>query len=164
MQKFAHRFAATALALTLTTTSALPAFAETREERLALAQEYAAATVADMDIEAIIVQMYQPVLPQIESATGTAVTEAQKTKIHTLYMDEMYEPMHEIMMAQADAMADIYSYDEIEALYAFYQSDLGRSAMLKMPELLGAQQPMIIDLMQTKMPSIMGQLQAIIEE
>ncbi|WP_417248837.1 DUF2059 domain-containing protein [Celeribacter sp.] len=164
MQKFAHRFAATALALTLSTTCALPAFAETREERLSLAQEYTAMAVADMDIEGIIAQMYIPILPQIEASTGTAITDEQRAKVHTLYMDEMYEPMREIMLAQADVMVDIYTYDEIEALYNFYKSDLGRSAMLKMPELLGAQQPMIMELVQTRMPGIIGQLQAIIEE
>jgi hypothetical protein len=70
---------ALALALPLPAT-ALPALAETREERVAAAQVYIDMALADFDMEAMIGMLYQPILDQV-TAGGAVLTEDQLAKI-----------------------------------------------------------------------------------
>jgi hypothetical protein len=59
-------------------------------------------------------------------------------------------------------MADILTLPEIEALRDFYASANGRAVMMKLPDILAAQQPQIMAMVQDTMPVIMPKLQAIV--
>lgn len=141
--------------------SAPLAFGDTREERLAVAEEYTAAMVADMDLEALIATMWKPVVDQQESL-GTPVTDDQKARLQALYMDAMGEPMTQIMLDQAATMADIMTLEEITALRDFYQTPVGKSVMLKLPKLVEAQQPQILSMVSENLMPIMGEIQTIL--
>ena len=151
------------LALALCLTLALPALAETRDERLSVATEYVEATIADLDMPALIATMWKPIADQ-SAAQGTPLSEDQQTRLEALYLENFTEPMFEIMRAQADVMADIYTLAEIQALADFYQTDLGRAAMIKLPKLVEAQQPLIMGLVQSKIGPMLPQIQGIIAE
>lgn len=149
------------LVLTLSQTS--PLLAETREDRLALAQDYVEATLIDMDMPAIISNMWKPIVDQA-AARGTPLTEDQIKRLDALYQDTFTEPMFDVMRQQAGIMADIYTFAEIDALYNFYQTELGRSSMRKLPQLLEAQQPAIIEMVQREIGAIRTDIEAILTE
>lgn len=133
-----------------------------RDARLAVAKEYVASAVADMDMARVIEQMWQPLVQQIEASTGKALTPEQMEKINALYQETYSGKMTDIMGAQDEIMADILTLPELEALRDFYASEHGRAVMIKMPDIMAKQQPQIMEMVQTTMPEIMPKLQAII--
>ena len=98
------------------------------------------------------------------AAQGPPLRVNRQPRLEALYLENFTEPMFEIMRAQADVMADIYTLAEIQALADFYQTDLGRAAMIKLPKLVEAQQPLIMGLVQSKIGPMLPQIQGIIAE
>jgi hypothetical protein len=139
----------------------LPAFAETREERVAAAAEYVELALDGFDMSAVIETMYQPLLQQV-AAGGQTLTEAQLTEIRQLYLDTFTDPMNALMRDQAQIMADIMTMAEITALRDFYATPEGKSVMAKLPQLTAAQQPGVMALVNDKMTGLMPQVLAII--
>lgn len=135
--------------------------ADTQAERLAVAESYIAETLKDMDMERVIEQMWRPIIPQIE-ASGTKLTEDQLTRINALYQGLFTDPMTQMMESQAALMADMMTLEEISALRDFYTTDIGRSVMRKLPDVIGAQQPMILEMVQSRQAEMMSGLQEIV--
>jgi hypothetical protein len=149
--------------LTLALALALPlsAFAETREERVAVAAEYVELALQGFDMAAMIETMYQPVLQQV-AAGGQTLSEAQVGQIRQLYLDTFTAPMTTLMHDQAGLMADMMTLDEITALRDFYATPEGRSVMAKLPQLTAAQQPGIMALINDNMTTLMPKVLAVI--
>jgi hypothetical protein len=149
--------------LTLALALALPlsAFAETREERVAVAAEYVELALQGFDMAAMIETMYQPVLQQV-AAGGQTLSEAQVGQIRQLYLDTFTAPMTTLMRDQAGLMADMMTLDEITALRDFYATPEGRSVMAKLPQLTAAQQPGIMALINDNMTTLMPKVLAVI--
>ena len=141
---------------------ALPAEADTYEERLAVAKEYVEATMADFDMAKMIRQMWVPVADQV-AANGKELTEAQKADIDALYQATFTDPMWDIMRGQDVVMAELLTLEEITAVRDFYMTDNGRSVMMKLPDIFARQQPLIMGMVQETMPAVMPQLMQIIE-
>lgn len=150
-----------ALPLALSMALASPILAETREERLALASDYVEQTLEDVDMEALIRSMWEPLAEQV-AASGQEVTDAQREEIHQLYMDTYEQRMTEMMQSQDEVMADLFTMAEIEALTEFYGTPEGRAVMQKLPQLSEASQPKIMTMMQETMPTVMGRVQQIL--
>ena len=141
-----------------------PALAEeTYEQRLALAPGYIDATLEDIDMQAMVKTMWQPIVADV-TAKGIPLDEGQIAKIDQLYQEEMTGPMYEIMRNQAAVMAELFTFDEIKAIRDFYASDLGRAAMTKLPQVTQRQTPMVLQMVQEKMPEIIPKVQAILSE
>lgn len=151
------------IALLLAVGVSSPSFADTYEERLAIAQEYTQRTVADMDFDALISTMYRPLLDQIQAQRNVTFSDEQIAQIHSLYLDTFSKPMQDMMLGQATLFADLMSLEEIKALNEFYRSDLGRNVMQKLPKLLESSQPMIVQMAQGKMQSIVPEVRKILE-
>lgn len=143
--------------------TALPSFAETRQERLKVASEYLEATLADVDMQALIEQMWKPVVQNIEKS-GKKLSDEKISSIRTLYSGTFTEPMFELMRGQKEIMADTFSLTEIIALKEFYISPVGRSVMKKLPQLIGSQQPAIMKMVQAKIPAVIEKIEIIIAE
>jgi hypothetical protein len=139
----------------------LPAIAETREERVAVATEYVELALQGFDMPAMIETMYQPILQQV-AAGGQVLSEAQLAQIRQLYLDTFTGPLSELMRDQSQIMADLMTLAEITALRDFYATPEGRSVMAKLPQLTAAQQPGIIELVNGNMEALMPQVLAII--
>ncbi|MFN3280689.1 MAG: DUF2059 domain-containing protein [Tabrizicola sp.] len=139
----------------------LPALAETREERLAVAGEYVELALQGFDMTAMIETMYQPILQQV-AAGGQTLDEDQVARIRQLYLDTFTEPMTRLMRDQAGIMADMFTLAEITALRDFYATPEGRSVMAKLPQLTAAQQPGMMKLINEKMEGLMPQVLAIV--
>lgn len=139
----------------------LPALAETREERVAVASEYVDLALQGFDMPAMIETMYQPILQQV-TAGGAVLTEEQVGKIRQLYLDTFTEPLTKLMHDQAGIMADMMTLAEITALRDFYATPEGRSVMAKLPQLTAAQQPGMMALINDKMTGLMPQVLAIV--
>jgi hypothetical protein len=139
----------------------LPALAETREERLAVAQEYVELALAEFDMATLIDSMYQPVLQQV-AAGGAELTQDQVLQIRQLYLDTFTQPMTDLMRDQSELMADMMTLAEITALRDFYATPEGRSVMAKLPQLVAAQQPGVMALVNDTMPDLMPKVLAII--
>ena len=139
----------------------LPALAETREDRVAAAEEYVELALQGFDMSAIIETMYQPVLQQV-AAGGQTLSDAQVAQIRTLYLDTFTDPMTTLMRDQAQIMADLMTLGEITALRDFYATPEGRSVMAKLPQLTAAQQPGVMQLINDNMGTLMPQVLAII--
>ena len=139
----------------------LPALAETREDRVAAAEEYVELALQGFDMSAIIETMYQPVLQQV-AAGGQTLSDAQVAQIRALYLDTFTDPMTTLMRDQAQIMADLMTLGEITALRDFYATPEGRSVMAKLPQLTAAQQPGVMQLINDNMGTLMPQVLAII--
>lgn len=141
---------------------ALPALAQdTREARLAAAETYIAMTVADMDVAALVRTMYQPIIDTL-AAQGQVLRPEQVAELDALYQSTMVEPLLSIMRGQGPVMADLFTLAEIEALAAFYASPVGRAVMTKLPDLVAAQQPQIMEMVQREVPPLIPRIQAIV--
>lgn len=149
-----------AFGLILAATSAVAQDAD-RAERLAVATAYVEASLQDIDMARVIAQMYQPIIDQVE-ASGQPVSEAQKTELQTLYEAEFMDPMRDIMLAQDEIMADLFTLEEITALKDFYETSVGQSVMTKLPDVIAAQQPMIIEMVGAKIPAMLPRIQSIL--
>lgn len=139
----------------------LPALAETREERVAVASEYVELALQGFDMAAMIETMYQPILQQV-AAGGATLTDAQLAQIRQLYLDTFTEPLAKLMRDQAGIMADMMTLAEITALRDFYATPEGKSVMAKLPQLTAAQQPGMMALINDKMTGLMPQVIAIV--
>ena len=139
----------------------LPALAETREERVAVATEYVDLALQGFDMSAVIENMYQPILQQV-AAGGATLTDDQVAQIRQLYLDTFTEPMTTLMRDQAQIMADMMTLAEITALRDFYATPEGRSVLAKLPQLTAAQQPGVMALINDKMTGLMPQVLAIV--
>lgn len=139
----------------------LPALAETREDRVAVASEYVDLALQGFDMPAMIETMYQPILSQV-AAGGAVLTDEQVGKIRQLYLDTFTEPLTKLMQDQAGIMADMMTLAEITALRDFYATPEGRSVMAKLPQLTAAQQPGMMALINDKMTGLMPQVLAIV--
>ncbi len=139
----------------------VPALAETREERVAVAAEYVELALQGFDMAAMIETMYQPILQQV-AAGGQTLSEDQVAQIRQLYLDTFTEPMNNLMRDQAQIMADMMTMAEITALRDFYATPEGRSVMAKLPQLTAAQQPGIMTLINDNLDGLMPQVLAII--
>ena len=139
----------------------LPALAETRDERVAIAAEYVDLALQGFDMGAVIETMYQPILAEV-AATGQALTDAQVAEIRQLYLATFTDPMTKLMRDQAEIMADLMTLAEITALRDFYATPEGRSVMAKLPQLTAAQQPGVIALINDQMTGLMPQILDII--
>jgi hypothetical protein len=146
-----------ALALCL----ALPAHAETdREARLAVARDYVEASMADMNIQEFIRQIWQPMVQQM-AANRQALSPAQVADIEALFSEELTAPLTEVMRRQDENLADLLTLEELTALHDFYTSEHGGAVMRKMPRLAQAQQPMISAVLQDAMPRMMPRIEEI---
>lgn len=139
----------------------LIAVAESRENRLLVAEEYVALALEDFDMAAIMATMWGPIVQQTE-ATGVIVTEAQKAQLQALYMETFEGPMTALMLDQSAIMADIMTLAEITALRDFYKTPEGRSVMVKLPQLIQAQQPGVIKLVEGNLPALMPKVIAVL--
>ena len=139
----------------------LPAFAETREDRVAVASEYVELALQGFDMAAMIETMYQPVLQQV-AAGGQSLSEAQVGQIRQLYLDTFTAPLTQLMRDQAGVMADMMTLAEITALRDFYATPEGRSVMAKLPQLTAAQQPGMMALINDQMTGLMPKVLAIV--
>jgi hypothetical protein len=139
----------------------LPAIAETREDRVAAAEEYVELALAGFDMAAVIETMYQPILQQV-AAGGQVLSDDQLAAIRQLYLDTFTDPMLALMRDQSEIMADIMTLAEITALRDFYATPEGKSVMAKLPQLTAAQQPGVMDLINDNMEKLMPQVVAII--
>ncbi|MBL9050505.1 MAG: DUF2059 domain-containing protein [Tabrizicola sp.] len=139
----------------------LPALAETREERVAIAQEYVELALQGFDMATMIETMYQPILQQV-AAGGQTLSEAQVAEIRQLYLDTFTDPLTQLMRDQSEIMADMMTLAEITALRDFYATPEGRSVMAKLPQLTAAQQPGILKIVNENMEALMPQVLAII--
>ena len=70
--------------------------------------------------------------------------------------------MTDLMREQAGLMADMMTLAEITALRDFYATPEGRSVMAKLPQLVAAQQPGVMALVNDTMPGLMPEVLAII--
>lgn len=134
---------------------------DTYAARLAAANSYVTQSIVDLDLEALVRAMYAPVLDQVR-ANGVRLSQAQINEIDALYMQIMLEPLRQIMLQQDRVMADLFTLEEINALLAFYTSPVGRSVMTKMPQLMQAQQPAVMAMVQSSMATLLPRLQAIL--
>lgn len=139
----------------------LPALAETREERVAVAQDYVDLALQGFDMAALVETMYQPILQQV-AAGGVTLSDEQVAKIRQLYLDTFTEPLTKLMRDQSGIMADMMTLAEITALRDFYATPEGRSVMAKLPQLTAAQQPGMMALINDKMTGLMPQVLAIV--
>lgn len=139
----------------------LPALAETREERVAAAQQYVDLALQGFDMSALIETMYQPILQQV-SAGGATLTDEQVAKIRQLYLDTFTEPLTKLLHDQSEIMADMFTLAEITALRDFYATPEGKSVMAKLPKLTAAQQPGMMALINDKMKDLMPKVLAVV--
>lgn len=139
----------------------LPALAETRDDRLAVAAEYIELALQGFDIAAMIETMYQPILQQV-AAGGQMLSADQVAEIRQLYLETFTDPLTGLMRDQAGIMADMMTLGELTALRDFYATPEGRSVMAKLPQLTAAQQPGIIALINENMDGLMPKVLAVI--
>ena len=152
-----------ALALAVLALAGGAAPADERAEKLKVAREHLEQAAADMDIEALIDQMSQPLIDQL-ARQGKVLSEDQIARIKALFRETFKEPMRKIMLGQDEMMADMLTLEEITALRDFYQTEAGRSVMRKMPEILARQQPIILDMVNEKMSAIIPRIQEIVAQ
>lgn len=142
----------------------LGAFAQedTRDARLEVAREYSARAMEDMDMGAMIQTMYQPIVDQARAA-GQTVSEDQIERLDALYQEVFAPEMQRIMEGQPEIMADLFTLPELEALSEFYASDVGRSVMTKMPQVMQSVQPEIMTMVERTMPTVIPQVMQILQ-
>lgn len=139
----------------------LPALAETREERLAVAEDYVEQTLQSFDMTALVDTMYRPIV-LAAAQQGNIVSPEEEAQILQLMRDTFTGPMTDLMRAQAPMMADMMTLSELVALREFYASPEGRSVMEKLPQVIALQQPQIMEMLNATLTELTPKLEAII--
>jgi hypothetical protein len=139
----------------------LPALAETREERLAVAEDYVEQTLQSFDMTALVDTMYRPIV-LAAAQQGNIVSPEEEAQILQLLRDTFTGPMTDLMRAQAPMMADMMTLSELVALREFYASPEGRSVMEKLPQVIALQQPQIMEMLNATLTELTPKLEAII--
>ncbi len=133
-----------------------------RAARLTVAQAYVSATLEDMDLDELVRSMYRPLLAQIR-AGGQEVSAEQEAEIEALYLQELTGPMRNMLRAQDEIMADLLTLPEIEALYAFYNTPTGRTVLQKLPQIVEAQMPITMAMIEDRMEVIVPRMMEILD-
>lgn len=131
-----------------------------RAARIAVAKDYVDATMTDADVQEFIRQLWQPMIQQM-AANRQPMSEEQITQIDKLFLDQLTQPLTDVMRKQDEIMADLMTLEELTALRDFYTSEHGGAVMRKMPQLAQIQQPMISAVLQQAMPEMMPKIEAI---
>lgn len=139
-----------------------PLRADDYADRVAVAKEVAEVSLAAIDLDALIATMWKPITDQA-AARGTPLSEAQKSEINALYLETFRGPMTDLMLGQDALMAELMTMEELVALRDFYSTDAGRSVMSKLPKVMEAQQPQIMQLIQSTMPVLLPKVMAVIQ-
>ena len=87
--------------------------------------------------------------PELEGMTG-----AERLAFDEVMAEVMQSTMTRMVDGMVAVYADIYTYEELAALVAFYESPVGRSIMEKAP----LATPYIVELMNEIMPDMMRQM------
>ncbi len=136
------------------TTAARPA-AEAKQDalKLQLANRFITLMQGDQMGEAMGQMMAAMTPASLADASTAEIAEYRSlmTEISTRMMPRIFEVM-------APIYADIFTVEELQALVAFYESDLGRSMMTKSY----AAAPRIAEAMQSAMPAIMSDMASVI--
>lgn len=135
---------------------------EDRAARLAVAQDYVDATLADLDLDPLIRQIWQPMVAQ-RAANDQPLTASQIARIETLFDDRLRAPLTGVMRDQAEAMADLMTLAELTALRDFHRTEHGGAALRKMPQISQIQQPKITAMLRREMPGMVPEIQAIVQ-
>jgi uncharacterized protein len=139
------------LILALTLLSAPVAMAETQAEqtqKLALANKFIV-LIQGEQLGASLGQMTAMMMPEADgmSPEDAAEFQAMMSEVTAGMMPRMFEAM-------APIYADIFTLEELQALVAFYQSDVGRSMISKSY----AAAPRMAEAMQAIMPELMADM------
>lgn len=129
----------------------LPAVAQDvdREARLALAERAFQAMQADQMADQMMVIMQAVPQPELEGMTA-----AERLAFDEVMAEVMQTTMNRMFDGMTEVYADIYTYEELEALVVFYESPIGRSIMEK----AALATPHIIELMNEILPDMMRQM------
>jgi uncharacterized protein len=106
--------------------------------------------------------MYQPIIDQF-AAAGRPLSPDQIARIDAIYQETMGDELLAIMRGQVGTMVEIFTLEELTALYEFYTSEIGRRVMSRLPEVMERSQPEIIAMAERTMPLIVPQVMAIID-
>jgi len=137
------------LALTLLTAPA--AMAETTDvstEKLALANKFIA-LIQGEQLGASLGQMMAMMMPE-----STTLSAEQATEVREAMAEATASMLPRMFEVSAPIYADIFTLEELQALVAFYQSDVGRSLMSKSY----AAAPRIATAIQGIMPELMADM------
>ncbi|PZQ51565.1 MAG: hypothetical protein DI556_05260 [Rhodovulum sulfidophilum] len=114
------------------------------EAKLRLAREYIGYSMEALGSDAIVAQMSEPILRQIQSRQP-ALWAAKSTVLTPIVQDAMGASLREAMLGTDVAMADSFTLAELTALRDFYASPNGRSVMGKMPGFMGQVMPGVME-------------------
>lgn len=120
-----------------------------REARMALAARAFQAMQAEQMADQMTAIMQAVPQPELQGMSG-----AERLAFDEVMAEVMQTTMARTIEGMTEVYADIYTYEELQALVTFYESPIGRS----ITEKAALATPQIIELMNEIMPDMMRQM------
>lgn len=127
--------------------------AQSEADKLALARAYMSHNMKMMDIEKVASVSVQPLLSVVKRENPDISSE-QLEKLNKKLSLFMSEYLKDVIEEFVDETAEIFTYEELKALDAFYRTPEGQGVMKKMPEFMSKMQPVIMNSMMSTGPEM----------
>lgn len=128
-------------------------------EKLELAARYVKISTEAMDLDKIAKTGVGPIMQRIKSRQPELFAEKGE-KLEQIAVSTMKSLVDDAMAGLDKVLVKTFTKEELEALLEFYSSDVGLSAMRKMPAYMAAIQPRMLKALQTSIPALLQKLEA----
>lgn len=141
-------------------------FAETQASRASV-QKLVEISMSDSLIDSIygqVGQMFKSTISEKQNLTGDEmlVVDKYSLKLENFLKEELGVDTLEAPLI--DIMTKHYNQEEVDAITAFYQTKAGKSMLDKQPMIMGEVMPLVMNVMQEKMPGIQAISMDMLEE
>jgi Uncharacterized protein conserved in bacteria len=109
-------------------------------------------------------QMFKSTISEKQKLTGDEmlVVDKYSMKLENFMKEELGADT--LVAPLIDIMIKHYNQEEVDAITAFYQTDAGKSMLDKQPMIMGEVMPLVMNVMQEKMPGIQAISMEMLEE
>ena len=127
-------------------------------EKLELAARYMKISTETMDLDKIAKTSAAPIMQRIKSTQPELYAEKGE-KLEKIAVSTMKSLLDDAMNGLDQVLVNTFTKEELQALLDFYSSDVGLSAMRKMPTYMAALQPRMLKALQSSVPALLRKLE-----
>jgi hypothetical protein len=131
--------------------------ADTPQDRLAIAEKLIAQTVTAGMVENMTETLWPPLEASLKQKNAD-ISPAVLTGLKSDLAEMQKNLVAELIVDMPGIYAQHFTVGELEAIYAFQTSDVGRKAVALQPRIMGQIMPTLLKSIETNMPVIMERL------
>ena len=132
---------------------------DSREKRVEIAEELVADTIASKLADNLLASMWAPAEKSLRE-NNPAIDDEVLEELRDSLATQTSEMIDELTAAMPGVFAQYFTASELQQIYDFQTSDIGRKALEVQPKILGALMPKILQSVQERTPKILQSIRA----